>query len=76
MKGKNLGATLVYYGSQGVTEIGYGNVLSDFPTSESVAVSLTSGVPESSTWAMMILGFASVGFAAYRRKNKMALGAA
>jgi hypothetical protein len=29
-------------------------------------------VPEPSTWAMMILGFAGVGFMAYRRKNKMA----
>jgi hypothetical protein len=29
-----------------------------------------SAVPEPSTWAMMILGFAGVGFMAYRRKNK------
>jgi hypothetical protein len=28
-----------------------------------------SGVPEPSTWAMMILGFAGVGFMAYRRNN-------
>jgi hypothetical protein len=28
------------------------------------------GVPEPSTWAMMILGFAGVGFMAYRRRNK------
>jgi hypothetical protein len=28
-------------------------------------------VPEPSTWAMMILGFAGIGFTAYRRKNKM-----
>jgi hypothetical protein len=27
------------------------------------------GVPETSTWAMMILGFVGVGFMAYRRKN-------
>jgi hypothetical protein len=33
-------------------------------------------VPEPSTWAMMILGFAGIGFMAYRRKNKMALNAA
>jgi hypothetical protein len=26
-----------------------------------------SGVPESSTWAMMLIGFAGIGFAAYRR---------
>jgi hypothetical protein len=28
-----------------------------------------AAVPEPSTWAMMILGFAGVGFMAYRRKN-------
>jgi hypothetical protein len=32
--------------------------------------SLTTGVPEASTWAMMILGFCGVGFMAYRRKSK------
>lgn len=31
-----------------------------------------SGVPEPSTWAMMILGFAGVGFMAYRRRNQSA----
>jgi hypothetical protein len=35
-----------------------------------------SSVPEPSTWAMMILGFAGVGFMAYRRKSKPALMAA
>src|ERR1019366_5619394 len=37
---------------------------------------LQSGVPEASTWAMMLLGFAGVGFMAYRRKAKPALMAA
>jgi hypothetical protein len=32
-----------------------------------------SSVPEPSTWAMMLLGFAGVGFMAYRRKSKPAL---
>ena len=36
----------------------------------------TPPVPEPSTWAMMILGFAGVGFMAYRRKSKPALMAA
>jgi hypothetical protein len=31
-------------------------------------VTLTTAVPEPSTWAMMILGFAGLGFLAYRRK--------
>jgi phospholipase/lecithinase/hemolysin len=33
----------------------------------------TGAVPETSTWAMMILGFAGVGFIAYRRKSKPTL---
>jgi hypothetical protein len=36
----------------------------------------TGAVPEPSTWAMMILGFAGLGFMAYRRKSKPALMAA
>jgi PEP-CTERM motif len=32
-----------------------------------------SAVPEPSTWAMLLLGFAGVGFVAYRRKSKPAL---
>lgn len=31
---------------------------------------LTAGVPEASTWAMLIVGFAGVGFMAYRRKAR------
>ena len=36
-------------------------------------VSPITAVPEPSTWAMMILGFAGLGFMAYRRKAKPAL---
>ena len=35
-----------------------------------------TGVPEPTTWAMMILGFAGIGFVAYRRKSRPALTAA
>jgi hypothetical protein len=34
------------------------------------AFELTAAVPEPSTWAMLILGFAGVGFMAYRRRNQ------
>jgi PEP-CTERM motif len=38
---------------------------------------ITNGVPEPTTWAMMILGFVGIGFMAYRRKqNGSALGVA
>ena len=33
------------------------------------SITVSNGVPEPSTWAMMILGFAGVGFMAYRRKK-------
>ena len=32
-----------------------------------------AAVPEPSTWAMMLLGFAGIGFLAYRRKSKPVL---
>jgi hypothetical protein len=48
----------------------FGNLEAD-----SLNVSI-SGVPEPSTWAMLLLGFAGVGFMAYRRKSKPALMAA
>jgi hypothetical protein len=34
-------------------------------------VSVTA-IPEASTWAMMIVGFAGAGFLAYRRRNQVA----
>jgi hypothetical protein len=37
-----------------------------------VGSGITAAVPEPSTWAMMILGFAGVGFLAYRRKRGVA----
>jgi outer membrane lipase/esterase len=37
---------------------------------------VVAGVPEPSTWVMMFVGFACVGFVAYRRKQPAALGAA
>jgi len=40
------------------------NVINEAP---STTIASISSVPEPSTWAMIILGFAGVGFAAYRR---------
>jgi PEP-CTERM motif len=36
-------------------------------------ITVASAIPEPTTWAMMILGFAGVGFMAYRRRDKLAL---
>jgi PEP-CTERM motif len=40
------------------------------------SVTLTSTVPEPAIWAMMLLGFAGIGFIAYRRTKKAVLAAA
>jgi hypothetical protein len=45
------------------TFVAVGSGPSGFMVSENVA----SGVPETSTWAMTLLGFAALGFAAHRR---------
>jgi hypothetical protein len=36
----------------------------------------TAGVPEPSTWALMLAGFAGVGLAGYRRSRKVSLAPA
>ena len=33
------------------------------------SVTQTSGVPEPSTWAMMLIGFAGLGYAAFHRRK-------
>ena len=47
---------------------------------DTLVIDVTTGsvgaVPEPSTWAMMILGFAGIGFMAYRQKSKPGLMAA
>jgi hypothetical protein len=63
-------ATQFAYGTTPNTYIDYYNG-QFIPTNFSV-----SAVPEPSTWAMMILGFAGVGFMAFRRKSKQAWMAA
>ena len=46
------------------------------PEAGEQVVANVAAVPEPSTWAMMLLGFAGIGFVAYRRKAKPALMAA
>jgi hypothetical protein len=54
-------------GDQGLTAFGPLNS-STFAIDDIAA----NQVPEPSTWAMMLIGFAALGFAAYRRKSKTA----
>ena len=54
-------------GRFGICDIRRGNNLR---TDGIVDLARISAVPEPSTWAMMILGFAGVGYMAYRRWRK------
>jgi hypothetical protein len=56
--------------SPGVFGVGEG------PNGSWAIASIASPVPETSTWVMLILGFACMGFMAYGRKSKPALSAA
>jgi hypothetical protein len=55
---------------------GGGSTAADFVVDNvSIApvLSIAAAIPEPSTWAMMLFGFASIGFVAYRRKSRPAL---
>jgi hypothetical protein len=64
------------YGTQDLAYNSTGGFLAYSNSSGTWQAAAVSAVPEPSTWAMMILGFAGVGFTAYRRKSKPALMAA
>lgn len=56
-------------GSNGYQLSAYPGTGPNFSGTFSVSVPFVAAVPEPSTWAMIILGFAGVGFMAYRRKQ-------
>jgi hypothetical protein len=48
----------------------------EFDSASAISFQATTGVPEPSTWAMLLLGFAGLGFAGYSRsKTRVALAA-
>ncbi len=65
----------IYTGSESAPVFAPGTFAGTFGTL-TITDAVTPAVPESSTWVMMIVGFAGVGFMAYRRKSKPALMAA
>ena len=67
----NLGALS---GTSGVIAFDDGGNPADADYDDLVVRFTVSAVPEPATWAMMLLGFAGIGFLAYRRKPKLALG--
>jgi hypothetical protein len=58
------------------TDIVGGSTPPTFNMAFSLSGETVAAVPEPSTWAMLLLGFAGIGFMAYRRKSKPALMAA
>ena len=44
--------------------------LAGTPLTSPPKITLVAGVPEPSTWAMMLIGFAGLGFAGYRTSRK------
>jgi hypothetical protein len=73
-----LPATLTYVGTNEFRVFVHDGV--DPAFLDTLVIDVTTGnvgaVPEPSTWAMMLLGFAGIGFIAYRRKTKPVLMAA
>ena len=66
----NLGALS---GNSGVIAFDDGGSPADADYDDLVVSFQVSAVPEPATWAMMLLGFAGIGFLTYRRKSKLAL---
>jgi hypothetical protein len=66
----NLGALS---GNSGVIAFDDGGNPADADYDDLVVRFTVSAVPEPTTWAMMLLGFAAIGFLAYRRRPKLAL---
>jgi choice-of-anchor C domain-containing protein len=54
------------------TTLSFQSVDSDIPYGAVIGGVSITAVPEPSTWAMVILGFAGMGFVAYRRKSRSA----
>ncbi|WOH53750.1 choice-of-anchor C family protein [Bradyrhizobium sp. sBnM-33] len=63
------GTSTITFQSLTVGPAGNVNFAAYGPALDNVSV---TAVPEASTWAMMILGFAGIGFIAYRRRNRIA----
>jgi hypothetical protein len=49
-----------------------GESFDEFKQVQFSAAGIPPSIPETATWAMMVLGFAGIGFMAYRRRNQTA----
>ncbi len=56
----------------GVLDLAPGQAYKPLGNSYDIGVALSNSVPEPSTWAMLLLGFAGLGFSGYRRRTRLA----
>ena len=65
--------TVADLASQGITATGSVKLpaVYEFPTTDLTATFQPSAVPEPSTWAMVLLGFAGLGFVGYRTRPRL-----
>ncbi|HSR01114.1 MAG TPA: PEPxxWA-CTERM sorting domain-containing protein, partial [Sphingomicrobium sp.] len=70
--GPNFSGDAITFGVLSTTNNSFGTSQSQVYDNLDVNVTFSPAVPEPSTWAMMILGFAGLGFMSYRRKAKTA----
>ena len=68
-----VGATRLYLGT--VDGSGWFNNSGSASIAIAGLTPLTSGVPETSTWGMMLMGFAGLGLAGYRKARRSAIPA-
>jgi hypothetical protein len=71
--GTLLGDVFANNGSYAIALIPDGNWPQNGSLSQQMVVGLASGVPEPSTWAMMLTGFAGLGYAAFRHRQNESL---
>lgn len=55
-----------------VTSTPFGSVVFTTPAASDFEFAVVAGVPEPSTWAMMLIGLAGLGYAGYRRSTRLA----
>jgi hypothetical protein len=57
----------------GVPDVTYGDTPFEYVTNITLQEGSISAVPESSTWAMLLIGFAGIAFAGYRKRRQYTL---
>ncbi len=68
------GISVADLNAAGIVATGFASESRPFDFSNAfITAGFQSGVPEASTWAMMVAGFAGLGFAAYRKAGKARL---